>query len=295
MNPNLNYGLRNFFGYIKDSFKANELVDQIKVKILFIVILLVNGAALILSSSITENLNYGTGLESFTKAFTTLLNKPSIFNGGNETEILNNFQNTFLPFMNVITDLFFLSVLTYLPYFLLSLIMIIYARDLMSHHLPKRTEGLAQTSKLFWKALIIQIIILPFIFFTISGNDFLSFFIFSFLNSIYWFALFSMFDSKDPKAPKFGGGISSAFAFYKKRFFQLLLIISAFQALSSFAIIIIDSISETFNKPVLTASIHAFFISLLQFFMIRFLFHIYKDLKYPQLIKKENEDKNYND
>ena len=290
MKPSNNFGLRSFFDYLKDSFRVNELENQVKVKLIFVIIMLVYGGALLPSTLIAESLQNGSSLDAFTKAVTELFNNPLLYDSANQAKTLSTFVNTIAPFANVIQSLVVLAVLNYFPYFLVSIIMLIYARELMIHHLPLVSENFSKISKVFWKALLVQILILPIGFFTVNGSDFLTLMLFAFLNSIYWFGVFSLFDYEKYNRPSFGYALKSAFSLYKTRFLKLLIVIVLLQGLISIAILGINILMDSFNRPTLTASVDAFCFAVFQFATIRFLFHIFKDLKYPELIISKDED-----
>jgi len=295
MNPNLNHGLRNFFGYLKDSFKANEVANQTKVRILFSIVLLFYGAAYLYATQIMENLNAGILYENFLKDTATLFSNPKLFDASMQNQLYATFQTTFAPYISVFVDLFFVSVLTYLPYFFVSMITILYCKDLMAHHLPLNAKGITKESPVLWRAFLLQLCIMPFAFLTIAGTDIFSIILYPFLNSIYWFFVFSLFDRASISG-KFGAAFVSAFAIYRKRFIQLIFIVVFFQILSSLIISIMNAVFETFNRPFLTASVQAFLFAIMQFISIRFLFFIYKDIKHPELIKNpEKEEENYDD
>jgi len=292
---NLNHGLRNFFGYMKDALKANEILNQTKVKILFLIFLGINAVSLIYASSIFQNLIDGKMYNNMLEAAKTFFNNPNLLTQANQDKVFISFVDTFSPFVNVFFDLFVLNVLNYLPYFLLSLLSLLYCRELMIHHLPFHKSGIKRSRNVFFKALLMQLLIMPLALFTISGTDYFSIIAFPFLNSLYWFFVFFLFD-ENPEVKGFGTAFKLAVSLFKNRFLQLILLVIMFQLLSSFLVIGIRMLFDSFNKPFLTASIHAFVLAALQFISIRFLFHVYKDIKYPELLKeKEKEDENYDD
>ena len=293
MNPDLNYGLRTFFAYFKDSFKANELSNQIRVKTLFVIILVVNAVALITSTIIYENLVNSTTYINLSNAVQKYMDSTSPTANTDPTLYLYNMLLLVLPFSSVLYEFLKIKILIYLPYLILSLVSLIYSRDLMAHHLPKRQEPLSKASNVFWRACILQLLFLPLVFFTIDGGDIGTLIVFPFINSIYWFFVFILFD--DSKKRKFGAVVADAFRLYKKRFIQLIMLIVFFEVIYSLLESIIQILFNSINKPMLTACVQAFFMAIFQFILIRFLFLIYKDLKHPELIKKENEVDRYGD
>ncbi|MEI6132053.1 MAG: hypothetical protein WCQ41_04440 [Bacillota bacterium] len=292
---NLNHGLRNFFGYLRDSFRSNELTNQNKIRILFLAFLVINGAALIFATDIAQKLLDGTNYDALISAMTSFLNNTSLFTSQNSDQILNTFYSSIAPYTSVFIDIFAYAALNYLPYFFLSLISLLYCRDLMIHHLQNKGSGLISFQNVFWKAFLFQILILPIIFFSINGSNYISMFVFPFANSIYWFFVFSIFDLKS-EAQSFGKAFGTAFKIYKTRFIQLILLVALYQMLSTLVIFGSKMFFDTFSKPYLTASIQAFLLAIFQFVGIRFLFYIYKDIKYPELLlEKEKEDEKYDD